>query len=95
VERAFGREIAQQAKIVEWQEQNYYDDPCRARDHFGCVHWTDDDIVSRFQTMNIPVTPELLKKAKNNIGPIDDAMTEVGWEVIEYAIHESLEENTE
>lgn len=86
LEAAFGRVVAQDAKIVGWGQPNYYDDPCRAMGHFGCVHWTDEDVESRFEELDVPITPKLLEGVKDRIRHIDDGMTEVGWEAIESAI---------
>jgi hypothetical protein len=97
IEATFGMVVAQQAKIVGWGLPNYNDDPCRATGHFGCIHWTDDDVESRFQELDVPITPELLDELKDRIRHIDDGMTELGWEVIESAIldaadHQSISE---
>jgi hypothetical protein len=89
LERAFGSTVAQQARIIGWGQRNYYDDPCQSSGHFGCVHWTTDDVESRFRTLDVPFTPDRLKEVKNNLNHIDDGMTELGWEVIEQAIKES------
>jgi|tagenome__1003787_1003787.scaffolds.fasta_scaffold19390907_1 hypothetical protein len=86
LEAVFGSGVAQEAKIVDWGQPNYYDDPCRTMGHFGCVHWTDEDVEGRFQELDVPITPTLLKGVKDKIRHIDDGMTEVGWEVIESAI---------
>lgn len=86
IEAAFGNIVAQEAKIADWGQPNYYDDPCRAMGHFGCIHWTDNDVESKFKELNIPITPELLNDVKDRIRHIDDGMTEVGWEVIGSAI---------
>jgi hypothetical protein len=86
IEAAFGNIVALEAKIAGWGQPNYYDDPCRAMGHFGCVHWTDEDVEGRFQELDVPITPTLLKGVKDKIRHIDDGMTEVGWEVIESAI---------
>lgn len=95
LEAAFGSVVAQHATIVGWGQPNYHDDPCRAAGHFGCIHWTDDDVESRFQELDVPITPELLDEVRDRIRHIDDGMTEVGWEIIESAIldaahHESM-----
>jgi hypothetical protein len=78
LEAAFSTAVAQEAKIVGWGHANYCDDPCQAKGHFGCIHWTDDDVESKFQELSIPITPELLNEVKDRIRHIDDGMTEVG-----------------
>jgi len=86
LEAAFGSAVAQEAKIVDWGKPNYYEDPCLRMGHFGCVHWTDEDVESRFQELDVPITPRLLNEVKDRIRHIDDGMTEVGWQVIESTI---------
>jgi hypothetical protein len=94
LETEFGSVVAAQAMINERKQANYCDKPCQTRGHFGCVHWTDDDLESRFAKLDIPATPELVKEVKDSILHIDDCMTELGWEVIEHAILESLDRLT-
>ncbi len=63
-------------------------DMCRADGHFGCVHWTDEDLQSKFSELNIPMSAEALGavKASRSMKRIDDRMVELGWDVIEEAI---------
>jgi hypothetical protein len=91
LEAAFGSVVAEEAKITVWGQPNFYEDPCKAMGHFGCVHWTDDDLEGRFQRLNIAVTPELLTEVKERVGHIDDGMVELGWEAIESAIVSAAE----
>lgn len=86
VERAFGAAVARQAVITTWGEPNFYRDSCRELNHFGCTHWTNDDIENKCDELGITATPELLKHVRANAAHIDDGMTELGWEVIESAI---------
>ena len=87
---AFGTAVARQAVITGWGSVNLYHDHCRELGHFGCVHWTDDDIESRCVELGIPADPILLKQVKASTTHIDDGMTELGWEVIELAILEAV-----
>jgi len=89
--RAFGDTVAKTAKITVSGHPNVSEDPCRRRGHFGCVHWTDDDVEGRFQELDVEVTPKLLKEVKDRIRHIDDGMTELGWEVIESAISDAVD----
>jgi hypothetical protein len=88
---AFGRVVAEQAGVIEWERLKYLNDPCQEEGHFCCVHWTDDDVERRFHKLNVAFTPELLEGVKNDIRHLDDGMTELGWEVIEDAIREAVE----
>jgi hypothetical protein len=92
LQTAFGTAVARQAVITTWGSHDLYHDHCRELGHFGCVHWTDDDIESRCRELGIPATPELLKEVKARTNHIDDGMTELGWEVIESAILEAFDD---
>jgi hypothetical protein len=61
---------------------------CRSNNHFGCVHWTDEDLQSKFRELGIPVSEEILDVVKSSylLRHIDDRMIELGWEIIEEAI---------
>lgn len=89
LERVFGAVVAGDARVIRTGEPDYFDDPCRRLGHFGCVHWTEDDLESRFATLNILSTPELLRQVKENLRHIDDEIVEVGWGIIESVIIEA------
>lgn len=91
---SFGTAVARQAVITSWGYANLYHDQCRELGHFGCVHWTDDDIESRCLELGIPADPELLKQVKASTSHIEDGMTELGWEVIESAILEAFDDTS-
>lgn len=90
VQSAFGHKVAKGAKIIPSVHADLLWDPCRNRGHFGCVHWTDDDVVSRFEELGVPATQDRLREVKTRIRHIDDGMTELGWEVIESAIRQAV-----
>ena len=68
---------------------------CISAAHFGCVHWTEDDLHRKFNKLGIPITKEALDHVKSSylLRHIDDSMVEVGWEVIEQAIIDSQSDN--
>lgn len=61
---------------------------CGSAAHFGCVHWTEDDLQSKFKELGVPMTAEILDLVKSSyaLRHIDDSMVKAGWEVIEQAI---------
>jgi hypothetical protein len=84
----FGSEIARGARVTQAGEIAESFETCRALGHFGCVHWTDEDLKARLEELNVPVTAEVLSKLKvsYSVRHIDDMMVERGWEVIEDSI---------
>jgi len=88
---AFGSAVAQGAQIVNMRTVPDYYEACRANSHFGCVHWTDEDIKSRLKDLRVPKTPQIVNAAKSSyaLRHIGDRMVELGWEVIEEAILEA------
>ena len=90
LQRVFGLAVAREAIITFWGHSDLYLDPCRDLDHFVCVHWTSDDVESRCHELGIEPTPELVTQVRAGAAHVDDGMTELGWEVIESAILESV-----
>jgi hypothetical protein len=90
LQSAFGDEAARSAKIVPSAQVDLLRDWCDNIGHFGCVHWTTDDIISRFEELGVRVTQNRLQEVKIRIRHIDDGMTELGWEVIESAIRDAV-----
>lgn len=88
---AFGSAAAQKAQIVNAAMPPDYYEACRANSHFGCVHWTDEDIKIKLRDLKIPKTLRIIDAAKSSYGlrHIGDRMVELGWEVIEDAILEA------
>ena len=88
---AFGSAAAQEAKIVNADTLPAYYEACRANSHFGCVHWTDEDIKLKLRDLKIPKTLRIIGTAKSSyaLRHISDRMVELGWEVIEEAILEA------
>jgi hypothetical protein len=88
---AFGNALAQEAQIVNIRTPPDYYEACQANNHFGCVHWTDEDINSKLRDLKIPQTLQIVDAAKNSyaLRHIGDRMVEFGWEVIEEAILEA------
>src|SRR5436190_23675012 len=85
---AFGISISSQASITGLDQLPNYHEACRANGHFGCVHWTDADLVARLKELHIPATMEMLDSIKSSyaLRHIADRMIETGWESIERAI---------
>jgi len=94
---AFSSEIAQGARIAKAGVIDESFDTCRALGHFGCVHWTDDDLKARLEKLNVPVTAEVLinLKISYSVRHIDDMMVETGWEVIEDSILDIVDAKTQ
>jgi len=90
LQSAFGDEAATSAKIIPSGQAHLLWDSCDKVGHFGCVHWTDDDVISRFEELGVAATQDLLQEVKIRIRHIDDGMTELGWEVIESAIRDAV-----
>jgi hypothetical protein len=95
---AFGDAIGREAEIVRVGEKIVSYDECRVLGHFGCVHWTDEDLNLKLEELNFAATPQLVTALKSGyvLRHIDDRMIERGWEVIEQAILETeiLEEHS-
>jgi hypothetical protein len=88
---ALGSAAARGAEIVKAGEQFTSYDACQASGHFGCVHWTDEDLHSKLEELNFPVTSEILDALKLDYGlrHIADLMVVRGWEVIEQSINDA------
>jgi hypothetical protein len=91
---AFGASVAKQSRIDLSGILPDFFAACQANDHFGCVHWTDEDLVTRLRELKIHVTPEMIDSIKSSrtIRHIPDRMIEHGWEAIEQAITEAQTE---
>jgi hypothetical protein len=85
---AFGSAVAQEAQIVDAGKLPDYYEACRANRHFGCVHWTDEDIKFKLRDLKIPKTLRIIEAAKSSyaLRHIGDRMVELGWEVMEESI---------
>ena len=61
---------------------------CTSAGHFGCVHWTDDDLQIKFKELGVPMTQQILDLVRSGyvLRHIDDRMVRAGWEVIKEAI---------
>ena len=72
-----------------------YDAAFRENGHFGCVHWTDQDLRNKFDELRIGFTPAALDAVKctHTLRHIDDRMIELGWNLIELAILDTTLEN--
>lgn len=85
---AFGASIVDEVQISESDPGIgcYYF--CRSNNHFGCVHWTEEDLRTKFDELQIPITREMLDVVKSSylLRHIDDRMVEVEWEIVEQAI---------
>lgn len=84
-----------------WQHLTHHGDPRKVvslpdhnscEDHWGCVHWTDDDLTGMMKSYGIQPTPENIAKVKSEhaIRHIDDVMVERGWFNIEMAIQDAF-----
>lgn len=89
---ALGPSAAMRSKIAGAGELPSYPDSCRTNDHFGCVHWTDEDLVTRLKELKVKATPELLDSIKSTyaVRHVADRMIERGWGVIEEAIADAI-----
>lgn len=87
----FGSAVEREAQIIKIGTPPDYHEACRANNHFGCVHWTDEDIEAKLKDLKIPKTLQIVRVAKNSyaLRHISDRMIEHGWEVIEQAILEA------
>jgi hypothetical protein len=90
VSTAFGPSVAMRSSVTAVGELPIYD-LCRSNDHFGCVHWTDEDLVARLKELKTKATPELLDSIKSTYAcrHVADRMIETGWEIIDEAIADS------
>jgi hypothetical protein len=88
---ALGSVVARTAKIAKARVVLNYDEACRANEHFGCVHWTDEDVRSKAEELNLTLTEEMLDSVRSTyaLRHIDDRMIEQGWEVITQAIFDA------
>src|SRR5262245_29803547 len=86
----FGASVAKEANVALSTELPDYYQACEANDHFGCVHWSEEDLLSRLEELKIEATPEILDDIKSSyaVRHIADRMIEHGWEAIEQAIAE-------
>jgi hypothetical protein len=84
---AFGTSTAQKAHIIE-ADEIVADEFCRINKHFGCVHWTDEDLHAKLKELEVPITPELMSILKTgySLRHINERMIETGWDVIEESI---------
>src|SRR5579872_417797 len=82
---ALGASVAEQCKFVTPEQLLSYYEQCEANDHFGCVHWAEEDLITKLKELNIKATPERIDDIKSTyaIRHIADRMIERGWEVIE------------
>ena len=85
---AFSASVAEQSKIAGLDELLNYYESCQANDHFGCVHWTDEDLVTKLEELHVQATPGMLDSIKSSydLRHIADRMIETGWKAIEQAI---------
>jgi hypothetical protein len=92
---AFGSATAQEAQLITDGTLPDYYEACRANGHFGCVHWTDEDINSKFRDLKIPKTLRIADAVKRGyaLRHIADRMVELGWEVIEDAIRRAARDS--
>jgi hypothetical protein len=58
-------------------------------DRWGIVTWCDEDIVTALENAGAEATPENIKAVREHyyVDCIDDRMTEVGFGIIDDAIH--------
>ncbi len=91
LQTALGSTIAQDAQIMEPGVLLSCHEACRVNDHFGCVHWTDEDLRTKLRELKVPITTEMLDsmRASYALQHIDDRMIELGWEVITQAIFDT------
>ena len=91
---AFGASVAKQSRIDLSGELPDFFAACQADDHFGCVHWTDEDLVTRLGELQIQASPEMIDSIKSSraVRHIADHMIEHGWDAIEMAISEAQTE---
>lgn len=84
---AFG-DAAEEAQIIEAGKLVDCYEACRVNGHFGCVHWTDEDLLSKLGELNSRVTTDVLDAVKSGyaLRHVDDRMIELGWMLIEQAI---------
>jgi hypothetical protein len=91
VHAAFGAAVAEEVSIaLSTGSSNYYQ-ACEANDHFGCVHWTDEDLFTKLTELEIEPTPKIIEDVKSShaLRHIADRMIEQGWYSIEQAIAEA------
>ena len=88
---AFGATALKESSVTSSSELPNYFEACKANDHFGCVHWTEEDLASKLRELNIPPTPEIIDDVQSSyaVRHIEDRMIERGWEAIEEAIAEA------
>lgn len=88
---AFGASVARRSKVTFPDRLPEYYEACRANDHFGCVHWTEDDIENKLRELEIPITPAMIDDIKSSyaVRHIEDRMIERGWEAIVEGIGEA------
>jgi hypothetical protein len=88
LQTAFGAAAVQEAQIVSAETLPDYYEACRGNRHFGCVHWTDEDVKIKLRDLKLPTTLQIIEAAKSSyaLRHISDRMVELGWEVIEEAI---------
>lgn len=80
LEAAFGSPAAQEAQIVATGTLPDCYEACTANSHFGCVHWTDEDIEIKLRDLDIPKTQQIMASAKSAyaLRHISDRMVELG-----------------
>lgn len=85
---AFGTSVSIEAVISKSGSLAACHKTCMSAAHFGCVHWTDEDLQSKFKQLGVPATEKILNLVRSSyvLRHIDDSMVRIGWEVIEQAI---------
>ncbi len=85
---SFGDGIVDEIHVSESGTSAACYNACKANNHFGCVHWTDEDLQNKFHELKVSITAEVLHTVKSSylLRHIDDRMVELGWEIIEEAI---------
>lgn len=83
-----GRAIAQGAVINEAGVPVDCYQACLLNDHFGCVHWTDEDLRTKLHELEVPISTDALESLRGtySLRHIDDRMIELGWEIIRQGI---------
>lgn len=89
--RAFGDTVVKSAQIAKSEAMTICHEACRNSDHFGCVHWTEQDLRGKLKERGVPITSDVLDalRATYALRHIDDRMIESGWNAIEQAIEDA------
>lgn len=81
---AFGAAVAEGASVALSTELPNYYQACEANDHFGRVHWTDEDLLTKLTELKIEPTPGIIEDVKSSY-----AVRHIADRMIERAIAEA------